>query len=282
MDDLVLNYVARIVPPQRLHLYLDCHTLLTARFPEGWKAVLDTIATHLETKTINDIEYLLHNAMITNLISVIQEFGVYVNDRYEFHTGLRQLYYLADGLYLIENYPNVVALRTLFDAHTSAHDRLGYILAEVKPGFDIDNFYGMVSEIADSTMLRLDDTLTQNLELVEPLLEQHGLTTVVQDLITQYASEYPAIAELPFQNITGTMDAYVAAYRSHILASEPAVAARILVICAVMAGLTEQAAREAIGAAVQHIYRDHLRIGISVSRLTLALPYPEALQNDPS
>jgi hypothetical protein len=239
MDNMVLNYVARIVPHQRLQLYVDCHTVLTEHYPEGWQTVLDTIGTHLESKTINDIEYLLHSAIISNLIAVVQECGVYVSDRYDFHHNLRQLYYLARGLYLIESYPNIVALRTLYDAHTSSHDRLGNILAEVQPGFDIDNFYMMVKDISDGTMIRLDHALRTNLEYIEPLLEQHGLTAVVQELITGYATDYPAIAEIPFQNITGTMDAYIAAYRSHIVSAEPPVAARILVLCAVLAGLEE-------------------------------------------
>jgi hypothetical protein len=196
MDNMVLNYVARIVPHQRLQLYVDCHTVLTEHYPEGWQTVLDTIGTHLESKTINDIEYLLHSAIISNLIAVVQECGVYVSDRYDFHHNLRQLYYLARGLYLIESYPNIVALRTLYDAHTSSHDRLGNILAEVQPGFDIDNFYMMVKDISDGTMIRLDHALRTNLEYIEPLLEQHGLTAVVQELITGYATDYPAIAEI--------------------------------------------------------------------------------------
>lgn len=282
MDNLVLNYVARIVPPQRVQLYVDCHEVLSTHYPEGWQTVLDLIGTHLESKTVNDIEYLLHNAIIENLSTVVQDCGVYLSDRYDFHHNLRQLYYLARSLYLVENYPNVVALRTLFDAHEGAHDRLGYILAEIQPGFDVDNFYSMVSEISDGTMLRLDRTLADSVEHIEPLLEQHGLSAVVQEVITGYATDYPAIAEVPFQHVTGTMDAYIAAYRQHIITAEPAVSARLLMLCAIMAGLDETEARNGIGAAVEHLYRDQLRLGISVSRLTLALPYPEALRHDPS
>lgn len=280
MDNLILNYVSHIVPEQRMKLYLDVNQLLTAFYPDGWPSVMTQIETQIDNATINDIEYMLHGAMNDNLSALIEDCGIVISDKFDAHHNMRQLYHVAHGLFAIEGYPNVVALRARYDAHHSAFDKLAAVLTEVEPGFDAETFGVMVAHISPVKMRVIDEILTDNLSLAEPYLEQHKASLSVQTLLGEYVKDYPALAQLPYQNVTGTIDSYMNFYKETFHTLSVPAAARLAMICVAMTGNVTEDTRSAAAMSLQHIYDRDMATGLRVSRVFMKLPLPTEPSND--
>ena len=116
--------------------------------------------------------------------------------------------------------------------------------------------------------------LEDNIQTLEPMLEQQQQIPVVQQLMTEWAESSPALTSLPFQHVGGSFDSYIDLYRNAFQDLDDLAACRLLILCAVMAKLDEQNGRDAIGNAIQRIWNYDLRRGISISRQCRQITYP--------
>lgn len=276
MDNPILSYVATIVPPERMHLYVACHNLLSDYYPEGWPGVLNQITDLIESYTVNDIEYKLHEAIIENLVSMVRECNLDINPRFDLHHNLTTLHQVALGLFTFEHHTDMVSLETRYHAHEDdAHAQVAGILTEVVPGFDEHMFYEMISFISPTAIRVMGEVIETRLTAVAPVLAVQPQAEVVQQTIAEYAKVCPAILTLPFAHIGGSYDSYIDLYTDALVNQSDDTAAHVFVLAAVLAKLPVDDARKAIAMAIQHVYTADMRRGIRVSRLSQAIVYPE-------
>lgn len=276
MDHPILNYVGARVPPERMALYLECHQLLVDYYPDGWYGLLDQMLTQIEDREQADIETMVHEALINNLKSMVQECNIDFHPHFDFYHELRQLYELTCAIYTLEQYQNMVALQLRFDAYTDAAEQVAAVFQEVRPSFDADTFYSMINHISPTFITRLRAILEDTIEHIEPMLESQPQVAIIGSTLAAYGKEFPALLEIPFSHVGGTLDAYIDRYRTQIESLPPPAAVRLLLLCALLAKLDEEQGRPALGNVIQSVFQHDVRRAMTCGRMLNAMAYPRA------
>lgn len=276
MDHPILNYLAAKVPHERMQLYLECHQLLGDYYPDGWYALLEQLLTQIEDREPPDVESMIHDAFINNLKSMVQECNIDFHPHFDFYPELRQLYELTCAIYTLEQYPNMVALQLRFDAYGDAAEQVSAVLHEVRPSFDPDMFYAMVNHISPTFITRLRAILEDTIGHIEPMLESQPQVTIIGTTLAAYGKEFPALLEIPFSHVGGTLDAYIDRYRPLLESLPPPAVVRLLLLCALLAKLDESQGRPALGNVIQSVFQHDVRRAMTCGRMLSMMEYPRA------
>lgn len=273
MIDDYLDYIFRAVGPEQATLYKDATALIREIDPVTVDMLLNTLASTVEKNTTMDNVNGYYSWLINNLCERIEEFGVYLNDDFEFYGSLPLLYAVCDSLYRVEHHDNLVEFRSILNDAMGPKTAMSEILNAINSQVSVESFCELVDDVSSSLIRQIKDYVADRCDYIldEEQTDDPALRARAKAAMALY--ETTGMVRFFHQGgeLGASFDHYVDFFYRELTSLEAPKAARILKTIGVYANLDDEAFEAAAGETLQTLFADPSK-AIQVGRALRALP----------
>lgn len=273
MIDEYLDYIFRSVGPDQAPLYKDATALIREIDPVTTDMLLNTLASTVENNTNQDNVNGFYSWLINNLCERIEDFGVYLNDDFEYYGALPLLYAVCDSLYRVEHHDNLEEFRTILNDAMGPKFAMGEILGAISSQIATESFCELVSDVSTALIKRIRDYVADRCDylLDEEQSDDPALRARAKAAMDQYETTGMVRFFQQGGQLGARFDHYVDYFYRELTTLEPMKVARSLRTIGVFANLDEDSFATQVGETLQSLFGDPTR-AIHIGRAIRALP----------
>lgn len=155
----ILTQLALMVSPERLIIYKSAVDILLQKDLEMYDMLMDNFeSTMAENYTVYNVadfdEFLLEH-----LVEAVEEFGVYLSDRFIDARAIEPLAPLLTMLYGFEHYEDPNELLTIIDSDIPDSELIGELVTSLTEYTRVESYMDLIEEVSSSLIQRMKETL---------------------------------------------------------------------------------------------------------------------------
>lgn len=274
--DVLLSYLSRVVPDAKLTTYKDYLPFLYQLDPGTFEVQFNQFCTYKDDfNTVDNIAQ-FDSTVFVLLCEAVEEFGVYLSDSAPIIDQLPLIGKMAKGLYLIDQYEDLLAIKYLYDTAENNREFIADLLHTVDNTIDPSSVLEVVEDVSPAIIIRVREYLAD----LEYHFESDGTPTDIKTIervknaITIFGIDRAIRYFREGGRIGEDLENYLDYFLSGTETTPADTIAKLSVFSAIASGIASSQIKEILSELLPNYFNDTQRL-MSVSRAVLSLKLPE-------